>query len=75
MEREFSAPLHHTQYGNHLEYRNNGGHRKMNPEVKKLVEQGYNVRKAYRMVAQRHAENKVKQEFDYEEETPKGEWV
>ena len=35
MEREFSAPLHS----------------KMNPEVAKLVEQGYNVRKAYRMVA------------------------
>ena len=76
MEREFSAPLHHTQYGNHLEYRNNGGHRKMNPEVQKLVEQGCNVRKSYRMVAQHaKAENKVKQEFNYERETPKGEWV
>ena len=59
MEREFSAPLHS----------------KMNPEVAKLVEQGYNVRKAYRMVAHAKGENKVKQEFDYEAETPKGEWV
>ena len=59
MEREFSAPLHH----------------KMNPEVAKLVEQGYNVRKAYRMVAHAKGENKVKQEFNYERETPKGEWV
>ncbi len=75
MEREFSAPLHHTQYGNHLEYRNNGGHRKMNPEVQKLVEQGYNVRKAYRMVAHAKGENKEEQKFDYERETPKGEWV
>lgn len=75
MEREFSAALHPTQFGNHLEYKHNGGHRKMNPEVAKLVEQGYNVRKAYRMVAHAKAENKVKQEFDYEAETPKGEWV
>ena len=50
-------------------------HRKMNPDVAKLVEQGYNVRKAYRMVAHAKGENKVKQEFDYEAETPKGEWV
>ena len=75
MEREFSAALHQTQFGNHIK---DGRHREshMNPEVAKLVEQGYNVRKAYRMVAQ-HAkgENKVKQEFNYERETPKGEWV
>jgi hypothetical protein len=51
-------------------------HRKMNPEVAKLVEQGCNVRKAYRMVAHAKAENKVNEpEFDYERETPKGEWV
>ena len=75
MEREFSAALHPTQFGNNLEYRNNGCHRKMNPEVAKLVEQGCNVRKAYRMVAHAKGENKVKQEFDYEAETPKGEWV
>ena len=59
MEREFSAALHS----------------KMNPEVAKLVEQGYNVRKAYRMVAHAKAENKDEQKFDYEAETPKGEWV
>ena len=59
MEQGFSAPLHH----------------KMNPEVQELVEQGYNVRKAYRMVAHAKAKNKVKQEFNYELETPKGEWV
>ena len=75
MEREFSAPMHHTQYGNHLEYRNNGGHRKMNPEVQKLVDSGISVRQAYRMVAHAKAENKVKQEFDYDRETLKGEWV
>ena len=73
MEREFSAALHPTQYGNHLEYKPRAS--RMNPEVAKLVEQGYNVRKAYRMVAHAKAENKVKQEFDYERETPKGEWV
>ena len=76
MENEFSAALHPTQHGNHLEYKHKGAHRKMNPEVAKLVEQGCNVRTAYRMVA--HAKgkkNKVKQEFDYDNETPKGEWV
>ena len=75
MEQEFSAPLHHTQFGNHLEYRHNGGHRKINPDVAKLVEQGCNVRKAYRMVAHAKADNKEEKEFDYERETPKGEWV
>ena len=74
MEREFSAALHPTQFGNHIK---DGRHREshMNPEVAKLVEQGYNVRKAYRMVAHAKAENKVKQEFNYDKETPKGEWV
>ena len=75
MEREFSAALHPTQFGNHLEYRNNGGQRKMNTEVQKLVDSGISVRQAYRMVAHAKAENKVKQEFDYDRETPKGEWV
>ena len=75
MEREFSAPLHHTQFGNHLEYKNNGGHRKINPDVAKLVEQGCNVRKAYRMVEKTKAEKNNKPEFNYEAETPKGEWV
>jgi hypothetical protein len=74
MEREFSAALHPTQFGNHIkDSRHRATH--INPEVAKLVEQGYNVRKAYRMVAHAKAENKVKQEFDYDKETPKGEWV
>ena len=73
MEREFSAALHPTQYGNHLEYKPRASH--MNPEVAKLVEQGYNVRKAYRMVAHAKTDNKEEQKFDYERETPKGEWV
>ena len=75
MEREFNNALHPSQWGNHLEYRNNGGHRKMNTEVQKLVDSGISVRQAYRMVAHAKAENKVKQEFDYDRETPKGEWV
>ena len=41
----------------------------------KLVDSGISVRQAYRMVAHAKAENKVKQEFDYDRETPKGEWV
>ena len=75
MEREFSAPLHHTQYGNHLEYRNNGGHRKMNPEVQKLVDSGMSIRTAYRTVEKTRAEKNNKPDFNYERETPKGEWV
>lgn len=59
MERESSAALH----------------RKMNPEVAKLVEQGCNLRKAYRVVAHAKSKNKEERKFDYERETPKGEWV
>lgn len=74
MEKEFSAALHPTQYGNHIKY---GRHRgsKINPEVAKIVEQGYNVRTAYRMVARAKDDNKKDKDFDYDKETPKGEWV
>lgn len=74
MEQEYSAALHPTQFGNHIK---DGRHRatNINPEVQKLVEQGYNVRKAYRMVAHAKTDNKEEQKFDYERETPKGEWV
>lgn len=74
MEKEFSAPLHTTQYGNHIK---DGRHRgsKINPEVAKIVEQGHNVRTAYRMVASAKADNKKYKDFDYDKETPKGEWV
>ena len=74
MEREFSAPLHHTQYGNHLEYRNNGGHRKMNPEVQKLMDAGMSERSAYRHVSATKPKKK-EPDFNYDRETPKGEWV
>lgn len=40
MDREFSAPLHHTQFGNHLQYKTRAW----------IV-------------------------FDYQANTPKGEWV
>ena len=74
MEQEYSAALHPTQFGNHIkDDRHRATH--INPEVQKLVEQGYNVRKAYRMVAHAKGENKEEQKFDYERETPKGEWV
>ena len=77
MEREFSAPLHNTQFGNHLEYKQKAPQH-MNPEVAKLVEKGYNVRTAYRIVNDRNrkqARKKKRTDFDYEAETPKGEWV
>lgn len=75
MEREFNNALHPSQWGNHLEYRNNGGHSKMNPEVQKLVDEGMSVRTAYRKAERLNADNKKNVEFNYERETPKGEWV
>lgn len=74
MEKEFSAALHPTQYGNHIK---DGRHRAthINPEVQKMMEQGYNKRTAYRMVARANADNKKDKDFDYDKETPKGEWV
>lgn len=76
MEREFSAPLHHTQFGNHLEYKQKAPQH-MNPEVAELVEKGYNIRTAYRIVNNRNRKQaRTKNtEFDYDRETPKGEWV
>lgn len=73
MEREFNAALHQTQWGNHLNYKPRTAH--INSEVQKLVDSGVNIRKAYRMVAHAKADNKEEQKFDYERETPKGEWV
>ena len=73
MDREFSAPLHSTQFGNHLEYKQKAPQH-MNPEVAELVEKGYNVRTAYRIVNNRK-QVRTNTEFDYEAETPKGEWV
>ena len=52
MDREFSAPLHSTQFGNHLQYKQKAPLH-MNPEVAELVEKGYNVRTAYRIVNNR----------------------
>lgn len=49
----------------------------MNPEVAELVEKGYNIRTAYRIVNNRNRKQaRTKNtKFDYEAETPKGEWV
>ena len=75
MEQEFSAPLHSTQYGNHLECKQKKPAH-MNPEVKKLVDSGYNIRTAYRIIERRNnAAKAAKKRFDYETETPKGERV
>lgn len=75
MEREFSAPLHHTQFGNHIAYKQKISQH-TNPEVVELVEKGYNLRTAYRIVKNRN-KNRLEQktEFNYDAETPKGEWV
>ena len=74
MEREFSAPLHHTQFGNHIAYKQKVSQH-LNPEVAELVEKGYNIRTAYRIVKNRKQARTKNTEFDYEAETPKGEWV
>ena len=48
----------------------------LNPEVAELVEKGYNIRTAYRIVNNRNRKQaRAKTEFDYDTETPKGEWV
>ena len=79
MEKEFSAALHPTQYGNHIK---DGRHRatKINPEVRKLMDAGMSQRTAYRHVAATKPKKTTKPkkkepEFDYDKETPKGEWV
>ena len=69
MEKEFSAALHPTQYGNHIKY---GRH--INHEVRKLMDSGMSQRSAYRHVAATKPKKK-EPEFDYDKETPKGEWV
>ncbi|MBO7325835.1 MAG: hypothetical protein J6U57_10495 [Bacteroidales bacterium] len=75
MEQEFSAPLHHTQFSNHIAYKQKVSQH-LNPEVAELVEKGYNVRTAYRIVNNRNRKQaRTKTEFDYDTETPKGEWV
>ena len=73
MEKEFSAALHPTQYGNHLK---DGRHRAshINPEVRKLMDSGMSERSAYRHAAATKPKNK-EPDFDYERNTPKGEWV
>lgn len=75
MEREFSAPLHSTQFGNHLEYKQKVP-KGINPEVKELVDQGYSIRTAYRIVAKRNKSRTAQKiVFDYDANTPKGEWI
>ena len=76
MEKEFSAPLHYTQFGNHLEYKQKVP-TGINQEVKELVDQGYCIRTAYRIVEKKRktAKNVETNHFDYDANTPKGEWV
>lgn len=73
MEKEFSAALHPTQYGNHIK---DGRHRArhIKPEVRKLMDSGMSQRSAYRHAASTKLKKK-EPEFDYDKETPKGEWV
>lgn len=75
MDREFSAPLHYTQFGNHIAYKQKVSQH-LNHEVAELVEKGYNVRTAHRIANRIRKQARTKNaEFDYEAETPKGEWV
>ena len=73
MEREFSAPLHHTQFGNHLKYKTRAA--RVNPELKKLLDSGVSMRTAYRMLAAQKANMRKQDTFDYEAHCPKGEFV
>ena len=73
MEKEFSAALHPTQYGIHIK---DGRHRAtlINPEVRKLMDAGMSKRTAYRHAAATKTKKK-EPDFNYDKETPKGEWV
>ena len=73
MEREFSAALHQAQYGNHIK---DGRHREshINHEVRKLMDAGMSERSAYRHVSATKPKKK-ESDFNYDKETPKGEWV
>lgn len=46
----------------------------MNAKVKELVSNGMSERQAYR-IAKRERKDAPEPDFDYEKETPKGEWV
>lgn len=46
----------------------------MNAKLEKYIEQGYSRRHAYRL-ARHESKAEIKPDFDYEKETPKGEWV
>lgn len=72
MEREFNNALHTSQWGNHLNYKPRTAH--INTEVQKLMDAGMSEQSAYRHVSATKPKKK-KPEFDYERETPKGEWV
>lgn len=73
MEKEFSAALHPTQYGNHIkDGRNRATH--INPEVRKLMDSGMSERSAYRHAAATKPKKK-EPDFNYDKQTPKGEWV
>ena len=69
MEKEFSAALHPTQYGNHIKYGRHRGY-KINPEVANLMDSGISERSAYRHAAATKTKKK-EPEFDYDKETPK----
>lgn len=47
----------------------------INTEVQKLVDSGMSIRTAYRTVEKARSEKNNKPDFNYERETPKGEWV
>lgn len=46
----------------------------MNAKVKELVSNGMSERQAYR-IAKRERRDMKEQNFDYDAETPKGEWI
>lgn len=44
-------------------------------EIRSLIEQGMSVRKAYRLMAEKYNHENEEPVFDYEANTPKGEFV
>lgn len=48
---------------------------KQNLKPEELIDSGIGVRQAYRKIENAKRAQEVKPKFDYDRETPKGEWV
>ena len=71
MERENTNVLHPTQFGCSIKCKV----RSSDPRLKALLESGMNYRTALRHIDKMDGRQHEQTDFDYEANTPKGEWV